>query len=690
MVLRTNRVDTRYSARGIAATSAAVFLALSILFSALGYLSYRSQATEVERQYSAELAKEVGLRKTAIEYWLDERWADAQVLKAAPTIGHLLDSDARAPESTNEALTYLKTLRSNYGYLGISVMTRDGREIASAGETFADAPAIRAVAATIAGTPRRVMLGPRPLKAGGIPLIAFMLPLRAAAPSGDRGSGEILVQYIDPRHALFGILRNQPPGSWEAVLVHADDDDVEFLSPRKFDPEGKLPTHLPNHDLSLAAARATRGIAGVQEGVDYRGVPVLYSAARIANTDWYVMEKLDRAQALAPLQRNARVLTAWILLLIALAGLAAFWLERRRDLADKLFRQKSTLEHAALEEHFRHLTQYVNDATFLYDARGRIIEANERATQVYGYGMAELHGMKGEALRAPDLRAGFEDWMERTRAEGTALFETVHQRKDGSVFPVEISARSFEVDGQRYFHSVVRDISERKSAEARIQALNRLYQTLWQTNETLVRSDSREHVLREICRIAVDEGNLVGAWVGMLDATSGKIVVAAASAGLEDYLANAKITIDPDDPHGRGPIGTAIRKGRAVIVEDFMHDPTTAPWRARALRLHISTSAAFPLRIGNEVVGTLSYYAANVGYSTPRSCSCSTRPRATSAMPWGASPRTIAGARPSAELADSEEQFKQAFESASIGIVLIGADGRNLKVNLDLCHHGIS
>ncbi|MFZ1907478.1 MAG: cache domain-containing protein, partial [Burkholderiales bacterium] len=361
MVLRTNRFDTRYSARGVAATSAAVFLALSILFSALGYLSYRSQATEVERQYSAELAKEVGLRKTAIEYWLDERWADAQVLKAAPTIGHLRDGDARAPDDRIEALTYLKTLRSNYGYLGISVMTRDGREIASAGETFADAPAIRAVAATIAGTPRRVMLGPRPLKAGGIPLIAFMLPLPAAAPSGDRGSGEILVLYVDPRHALFGILRDQPAGSWEAILVHADGDDVEFLSPRKFDPEGKLPTRLPNHELSLPA---TREIAGFEEGVDYRGVRVLYSAARIADTDWYVLEKLDRAQALAPLQRDAKVLAAWTLLLIALAGLAAFWFERRRDLADKLFRQKSTLEHAALEEHFRHLTQYVNDATF--------------------------------------------------------------------------------------------------------------------------------------------------------------------------------------------------------------------------------------------------------------------------------------------------------------------------------------
>ena len=667
-------------ARGAVATSAAVFLALAVLFSALGYLSYQSQTTQVEQQYTAALSKETGLRKKAIENWLEERWADALVLETAPTVGHVLDGVERAPEQLAETLGYLEDVRSNYRYSGISIMRSNGHELARAGSTFPDAAAVRAAAASIAATPQRLMLGPRPLEPGSPPLIAFMLPVYALH-GGDRISDKVVVLYVDPRHRLYRTLQVQPAGSWEALLVRAAGDSVEFISPRRFDPHGKLPNRLPIDQAQLPAALATSGISGVHAGIDYRGVPVLYSAAPIAGTDWYVLEKIDRAEALAPLRRSATAITAWTFLLIALAGFATFWFERRRDLAQKLLSQKAALERAALEEHFRHLARYANDATFLYDATGRIIEANERATQMYGYGTAELRGIKGDALRAPDLRAEFEVGMQRVRAEGTATFETVDQRKDGSILPVEISARSFEVDGQRYFHSVVRDISERKSAEARIRTLNRLYQTLWQTNEVLVRADSRDYVLHEICRIAVDEGNLVGAWVGMLDASSANVVVAAASAGLENYLANARITVDPDDPRGRGPIGTAIREARAVVVEDFMHDPTTAPWRARALPLHISTSAAFPLRVGDRIVGTLSYYAASTGYFNAEIVQLFDQTARDVGYALGRFEEDERRREAERQLADSEEQFKQAFESASIGIILIATDGCVLKAN---------
>ncbi len=42
------------------------------------------------------------------------------------------------------------------------------------------------------------------------------------------------------------------------------------------------------------------------------------------------------------------------------------------------------------------------------------------------------------------------------------VFETVHKRKDGSTFPVEVSSRLIELDGQSFFLSIARDITERK------------------------------------------------------------------------------------------------------------------------------------------------------------------------------------------------------------------------------------
>ena len=112
-----------------------------------------------------------------------------------------------------------------------------------------------------------------------------------------------------------------------------------------------------------------------------------------------------------------------------------------------------------------------------------------------------------------------------------------------------------------------------------------------------------------------------------------------------------------------------------------MHDPALEPWRVRASGLRVATSAAFPLRVGGEVVGILSYHSTtpaffdaeivqlfeqtsrDVGYALERFADDERRREA------------------ERQLADSEEQFKQAFESASIGIVLIATDGRVLKSN---------
>jgi diguanylate cyclase (GGDEF)-like protein/PAS domain S-box-containing protein len=59
---------------------------------------------------------------------------------------------------------------------------------------------------------------------------------------------------------------------------------------------------------------------------------------------------------------------------------------------------------------------------------------------------------------------------------GGITFETAHRRKDGSTFPVEVSSRGDEVDGERMLLSIVRDISERKAAEARLTEANRRFE----------------------------------------------------------------------------------------------------------------------------------------------------------------------------------------------------------------------
>jgi two-component system sensor histidine kinase/response regulator len=102
----------------------------------------------------------------------------------------------------------------------------------------------------------------------------------------------------------------------------------------------------------------------------------------------------------------------------------------------------------------------------LFVTRGdlRIFDANDAALQAYEYDRAELLSLTVRDLRAPETAVNLESEISRADAAPT-LFETRHRRKDGSTFPVEVSARTTEIDGQRVLLAVVRDITERKRAE---------------------------------------------------------------------------------------------------------------------------------------------------------------------------------------------------------------------------------
>jgi PAS domain S-box-containing protein len=118
----------------------------------------------------------------------------------------------------------------------------------------------------------------------------------------------------------------------------------------------------------------------------------------------------------------------------------------------------------ATTELYRQLHDHVRDIILVIDAdTGRIVEANRAAEQAYQYSRDELLALAIYDLRL-ETPPSVTDQMRSADRQGS-LFETLHRRKDGSVFPVEVSSRGETLDDSRYLLSIIRDITERKRAD---------------------------------------------------------------------------------------------------------------------------------------------------------------------------------------------------------------------------------
>jgi PAS domain S-box-containing protein len=128
---------------------------------------------------------------------------------------------------------------------------------------------------------------------------------------------------------------------------------------------------------------------------------------------------------------------------------------------------------------FRALIDQSNDAIEVVDPGTlRFLDVNERACADLGYGRNELLSMSvfdiDPNAEGTKLARGGE-----LKTTGFILTESIHRRKDGSTFPVEVGVRSIYLD-RMYYVAVVRDITQRKQAEMALRSSESRFRSLFE------------------------------------------------------------------------------------------------------------------------------------------------------------------------------------------------------------------
>ncbi|NTU86303.1 MAG: PAS domain S-box protein, partial [Chloroflexales bacterium] len=127
---------------------------------------------------------------------------------------------------------------------------------------------------------------------------------------------------------------------------------------------------------------------------------------------------------------------------------------------------------ARIGERYQLLAARARDIVLFVRPDGRIVEANAAAVAAYGYDHDTLCTMQISDLRDPATHLQVASQMAEADQVGI-LFETVHRRKDGTTFPVEVSSVGAALGHERLLLSIIRDTSERTetaAAQARLTA----------------------------------------------------------------------------------------------------------------------------------------------------------------------------------------------------------------------------
>jgi PAS domain S-box-containing protein len=155
-------------------------------------------------------------------------------------------------------------------------------------------------------------------------------------------------------------------------------------------------------------------------------------------------------------------------------------------------------ELRAAETRFRTWVDHATDALFVQDEQGKIIDMNRQACLSLGYTREQLIGTVPTLFdRGIDV-ASVRRTVKRLESGELVELESIHQRKDGTMFPVELRIRPFWQGDHRFSLCLARDITDRKRAEQEREKLSRLEADLAHVNRVSMMGELAASLAHEI------------------------------------------------------------------------------------------------------------------------------------------------------------------------------------------------
>lgn len=469
-----------------------LFFALAAMgLAGAGVWFYQVQRKYAEEQVAAQLAAVGQLKVDQISRWRAERLADAGALVESPLLPAALEQWLGGPneESERPIREALDAVRRNSGYSDVLIADPSGRVLLTGdGQTGRSLhPEAVAVVSGALRAGRAVLtdlhLDPQGLK----PHVGVAAPLYRRGGSPQEPLGAILLESEADRF-LYPLVQSWPVPSHtaETLLVRRDGEEVLYLNELRHQKDTALKLRHPLARLDVPAVQAVLGIEGVLRGRDYRGVKVIGAVRAVPGTPWFLVAKMDEAEAFEAWHHRS------VLILAAILGLLAFsvvamgmaWQSYRKEHYKALFQLEQ--ERRQAEERHRVTLMSVGDAVIVTDEAGRVELLNPVAERLTGWPQEEarerpvdeifciVHEETGQPVENPVARV-----MREGLVVGLAN-HTVLVARDGTERPIAESGAPIRDETGRIVGVVLvfRDQTEERAAQRALRESEQWFRTL--------------------------------------------------------------------------------------------------------------------------------------------------------------------------------------------------------------------
>ncbi len=331
----------------------------------------------------------------------------------------------------------------------------------------------------------------------------------------------------------------------------------------------------------------------------------------------------------------------------------------------------------------------------LSDGLGNIVYLNKAFNQTIGYTLEEIPDLEHwRQLAYPDPQYrkevvnAWQNNLEVTQSTGAPYIpiEAKITCRNGNIRTFLISPESLGADISEIRLIVFYDITERRTAEGKVQRITKLYRALGQVNQAIIRMESEETLFPLVCRMAVDLGGMVLATIRQMNSETNLLEPVESYGSGAEYLENITISASDEVPEGRGPAGTSFRESSIVIVRHFQTNEMTKPWHSQAKLYGWDSGGFFPILRGGKPFASLGVYHSDEDAFDSDAIDLLDEMARDISFALDSFDRERERRKARSDLLASERHFRAYFDYAMVGMAATSINkGTLLEVNDALC-----